>query len=291
VDAWVAFFYAAAIFCMTWSLRKLVVEPLARARVFGDMRPRRQRMFVEKFSQSAMEAVAYGSFAVMGFIIVRSQPWSWPSKMWWQGMYSGPESTHFKMRQDIRCYYILYGARYFSFGVSGLLEHKRKDFVEMQVHHWVTVVLVWLSYAYGWIRVGVIVMFLLDPADVPLHIAKMLKYSSDAGGPRKALLFTCAERAFETFAVVFFITRLLMYPYPCWSAWRESEAVWSEDVGRKWEHDLSEWTAIWLLLILQGLQVYWFILVLKVAFLKARGEGRDVRSDDELEEEEEQKKD
>mmetsp|Transcript_9789 Transcript_9789/g.13903 ORF Transcript_9789/g.13903 Transcript_9789/m.13903 type:complete len:328 (+) Transcript_9789:35-1018(+) len=270
VDAWVAGIYALGIFCLTWSLRKLVVEPLARMLVFRGLKPRRQQIFVQKFTQSAMEAVAYGSFAVMGLIIVRSQPWSWPSTLWWRGLYSeGPENPHLKMRADLRCYYILYGARYFSFGVSGFLEHRRKDFVEMQVHHWVTVALVWLSYVYGWIRIGTIVMLLLDPADVPLHIAKMLKYTSDAGGRCSGFLYMLANRAFETFAVVFFITRLAMYPYPCYSALVESSRVWAEDAGREWQHDLSEWTAIGLLFILQGLQIYWFWLIVKVARMAA----------------------
>lgn len=39
-----------------------------------------------------------------------------------------------------------------------------------------------ISYAYGWNRVGAVVMVLLDPADVPLHMAKQFKYVGDARG-------------------------------------------------------------------------------------------------------------
>ena len=77
---------------------------------------------------------------------------------------SQPAGSHSVMRDDMRCYYVLYASRYAQAALSVLLEHKRKDFVEMQVHHSVTVALVGISYAYGWNRIGVIVMLLLDPA-------------------------------------------------------------------------------------------------------------------------------
>ena len=36
------------------------------------------------------------------------------------------------MRQDLRCYYLMYAARYMQAIVSVLMEHRRKDFIEMQ---------------------------------------------------------------------------------------------------------------------------------------------------------------
>ena len=54
-----------------------------------------------------------------------------------------------------------------------------QDFKEMQVHHSLTLVLVVLSYTTGYFRVGLIMMLVLDPADVPLHGAKLLKYIAD----------------------------------------------------------------------------------------------------------------
>ena len=77
------------------------------------------------------------------------------------------------MTPAVACYYIMYAARYFQGAVSVLLEHKRKDFWEMQLHHLTTCALVALSYSWGWNRVGLVVMLVLDPADVPLHVAKV----------------------------------------------------------------------------------------------------------------------
>jgi hypothetical protein len=38
---------------------------------------------VDKFSQSALEALFYGAFSCFGVVMVTSQPWVWPSKHWW----------------------------------------------------------------------------------------------------------------------------------------------------------------------------------------------------------------
>ena len=77
---------------------------------------------------------------------------------------------------ELRAYYLLYAARYFQGLVSVLMEHRRKDFLEMLLHHSVTLLLLGLSYVSGYTRVGAVVMLTLDPADVFLHFAKMSNY-------------------------------------------------------------------------------------------------------------------
>merc|ERR1740123_1249230 len=84
------------------------------------------------------------------------------------------------------------------------------------IHHVVTVVISYVSYVYGWNRVGCVVMLLLDLADVPLHVAKLCKYTAEA--TKKRGWQHKADRMFECFAVVFVVTRLVMYGYVCWSA-------------------------------------------------------------------------
>eukprot|EP00622_Pseudochattonella_farcimen_P002644 FR737617.1.p1 GENE.FR737617.1~~FR737617.1.p1 ORF type:complete len:182 (+),score=27.74 FR737617.1:80-547(+) len=149
----------------------------------------------------------------------------------------------------------------------------------MQLHHVVTVALVSVSYAYGFIRVGVIVMALLDPADVPLQMAKMMKYLGEARSPATSdnIWQFLADRFFEAFAVVFFITRLVMYPYVCWSAQFES--------ARYFQKGVPEWTCIVLLCILLALQIFWFKLVVEAAYriIWLGKPVEDHRSDDEEE--------
>ncbi|KAH8083361.1 sphingosine N-acyltransferase [Aureococcus anophagefferens] len=144
---------------------------------------------------------------------------------------------------------LIYGRSRFrrASAASVLLEPKRKDFVEMQLHHVVTVAVVAISYLHGWNRIGCVVMVLLDPADVPLHVAKMFKHAADAAEPRRGLARVCtfcADRVFELFAVFFLVTRISMYP---------------------------------------RLLCYWFFLIIKVAIkmLVSGGGAEDNRSDDE----------
>jgi len=208
---------------------------------------------------------------------VPKQEWIWPSSMWWIGF---AEGGHEVMRADLRCYYLMYAARYFQGGISVFLEHKRKDFLEMQIHHWTTVALIYISYFYGWNRIGCCVMLLLDPADAILHIAKMFKYTSDSmikENPRKSVCQSCADVSFAIFSVVFFVTRLVMYPYICWSAHIEAT--------RYFPKGIPEWACVVLLEILLVLQCFWFYLLVRaVVRMFSSGGIEDVRSDDESEE-------
>jgi len=224
------------------------------------------------------EALMYGTFSVIGCVVVTSQAWVWPSSNWWIG-FAEPDAPHALMRDDLRCYYLLYTGRYLQCIISVLLEPKRKDFVEMCIHHTVTVVVCLISYWYGWNRIGVVVMLLMDPADVPLHFAKLCKYLSEDAGEQPPFLSQaswafCADRLFEVFAVVFLVMRLILYPYVCWSAHFEATRYFPKGV--------PEWTCVILLEILLVLQIYWFSLIIRVAIKMAQGgNAEDVRSDDE----------
>jgi ceramide synthetase len=214
-----------------------------------------------KFAQSTMEALTYGSFAVVGLHVVPLQDFVWPSSQWWEGFAKG---GHEIMRSDMRCYYIMYIARYCQALVSVLIEPKMKDFLQMLIHHSVTVTVIYISYIYGWNRVGVVVMALLDPADVPLHLAKLCKYIAEARGQ---MWQTMADRLFELFALIFFFTRLVCYGYVCWSAHIEAT--------RYFDKGLPEWTCVALLEVLFALQLYWFSLIVKVAVRMIGGQGVD----------------
>ena len=170
---------SAGVFFVNWGLRKALVEPLA-AKLLG---ARSTKSKVQKFAQSCMEMIFYGAFTVFGALVVPGQAWFWPSALWWSDYRSGKMLF---VTDALKAYYLLYAARYAQGIASCLIEHKRKDFWEMQMHHIVTVSLIGISYAYGWNRVGAVVMALLDPADVPLHVAKQFKYVGDARGGKRA---------------------------------------------------------------------------------------------------------
>jgi len=189
------------------------------------------------------------------------------------------------MRADVRCYYILYAARYFQAVISVLIEPKRKDFIQMMVHHVVTLVVIFFSYFMALNHIGVVVMFILDPADVPLHLAKLCRYTAVA--TKQRLWQFMGDRLFEIFAVSFFVTRMIFYGYVCWSAQFESWGYYHKfnEVPRHYLY--ATYTCLMLLHVLLALQVYWCSLLVKVIVKMLRdGESvEDVRSDDEEEDE------
>jgi len=263
MDQYVFGTFCIGFFIFNWCTRLMLVEPVAR------MSMKLTKVQHTKLAQSVMEAAFYSSFTYIGLCVVPSQEWVWPSALWWTGFADG---GHEVMRADLRCYYIMYIARYFQAIISVLIEPKRKDFVEMLVHHVVTVVVIYISYVYGWNRVGVVVMALLDPADVPLHMAKVCKYTAEA--TKRHHWQFLADRLFEIFAIVFFVTRLALYGYVCWSAHMEA--------SRYFPKGIPEWTCVVLLYTLLFLQVYWFFLIIKVAVRLLCGQSvEDPRSDDE----------
>lgn len=258
--------FSILLFMFDWGVRLLLMQSIRR---FTSIKPQN----VHKCVQSIMEAFFYGAFTCIGLTVVPSLSWSWPSERWWAGYADG----RLVMRNDVRCYYILYASRYAQMSVSLLfLEKRRKDFLQMLIHHVVTLLLTALSYTFGFYRVGAVIMVLMDPADVPLHIAKVCNYFAKAGGRRRRWKFL-ANRFFEAFVVVFLVTRILMFSYVVWSISVESHRHipnWGSWPGVS----MASMALSWALL---AIQVLWFFLILKVAARVLSGQDvEDVRSDD-----------
>jgi len=192
-DFLVLTFFTVALGAFNWGIRILLVKPIVRRllrtkhnQFEKKISPCREQK-VDKFSQTAMELLFYGLFSYMNCVVFFSQKWSWPSVHWWIDYEKvdtiSQYSIHSYMTDTVAAYFLLYGARYTQSVLSVFIEHRRKDFIEMQIHHFVVVSLVVLAYYFGWIRIGLAIMVVQDPADVPLHAAKMLKYLGDARCP------------------------------------------------------------------------------------------------------------
>jgi sphingoid base N-palmitoyltransferase len=80
---------------------------------------------------------------------------------------------------------------------------KRKDFLEMAIHHIVTITLLVLSWTCNLIRMGSLVLILHDVADIFLESAKMTKYIRWQR--------TC-DVLFVIFTIIWIVTRLGIYP-------------------------------------------------------------------------------
>jgi hypothetical protein len=76
---------------------------------------------------------------------------------------------------DVRLYYALgLGHSLHAFHLQLFYKERRRDFFEMMVHHVTAVLLIALSYVYGYTRVGTLVLLLHDASDVPISLTRCM---------------------------------------------------------------------------------------------------------------------
>jgi len=186
----------------------------------------------------------------------------------------------------VKLYYLNEAAFY----LHGILilnaEARRKDHWQMMTHHFIAVILMYLSYSFHVTRVGCLLMILMDCCDVILPLAKMLNYLGAS---------TACDAMFGLFMVLWIVTRHFlfvkliystMFDLPKWIPPR-----WEPEVGYYFTENVHRVFVV-LLIGLQVLQIIWFGMILKVLYKVLTGQGaEDVRTDDEGMNEEDDKKD
>ena len=230
----------------------------------------RQRKII-KFVEALWRFLFYAAFCIMGVSTlffpapVSWMPWLGDTKQFWN------EWPMQKMGVGMMLYYQVELGSY----LHQLMwtEVSRSDAKEMIVHHLTTILLIGLSYVTNYTRVGVTIMLLHDMADVFLESAKVFNYSSKAKGHEWAK--TVCDILFATFAITFFVTRLIVYPFfVIRSVLVEAPVFFSVN----W---LGFWLFSSLLIVLQGLHIFWFYLIARMLYkLFTSGIEKDERSDD-----------
>ncbi|XP_020484993.1 ceramide synthase 5 isoform X2 [Labrus bergylta] len=220
-----------------------------------------------KFCESMWRFTFYLCVFTYGLHFLWQCPWMWDTRHCWYGY------PYQVMTPGLYHYYVTELAFYWSLMFSQFIDIKRKDFLIMFIHHLATVCLISFSYVNNMARVGSLVMCVHDASDFLLEAAKLANY---------AKYQRLCDSLFILFSVIFFITRLVIYPI--WvlnSTMFESWAI----VGPY----PSWWVFNVLLLVLQLLHIIWAYLIARIA-IKAIMRGKvcnDVRSDIESSSEEE----
>ena len=159
-------------------------------------------------------------------------------------------------------------------------EVARSDAAEMMVHHLTTIALISLSYLTNFTRVGTSILFLHDSADIFLESAKIFNYISKADGNMRVWAKYMTDVVFATFAVTFFVTRIIVYPRFIISSVLYEAPLYLG--GSDW---IGFYVFAGLLIVLQVLHVFWFYLIARMIYkLVTTGIEKDERSDDEEEE-------
>jgi len=159
------------------------------------------------------------------------------------------------------------------------IEVAREDFYAMLIHHVATCILIVVSYNGSAFRFGLVVMFIHDAADIFLYTAKYLHYSVAPRWP--------VDAWFIGFVLVYFISRLFLYPWICvWpsiQAWAYGTSSTNRDSDLSWGASVNVIFPL-LLTILQLLHIFWFRLIVKMVVRSLKEQtvtqGGDIRSDD-----------
>ncbi|KAL3831741.1 hypothetical protein ACJMK2_023455 [Sinanodonta woodiana] len=209
----------------------------------------------------------YVSIFVYGIAILWNKPWFSETKYCWIGW---PKQG---IDRDVYWYYVLELGFYWSLVYTLAVDHKRKDFYEMVIHHLVTVLLIYFSWVLNFVRVGTLVLAVHDASDYWMAAAKMAKYINKQ---------TLCEACFVIFCITWIISRLIIYPYVVlYTTTVETYGIVMDVTFG------SHWFFNFLLYILQVLHIIWTFMIARIAMQKftAGNIQQDVRSDAESDDE------
>ncbi|GLD96095.1 hypothetical protein PINS_up004773 [Pythium insidiosum] len=243
----------------------------------------------DKFRESAWKNAAVGTFFLFGLYIGHDKDW-WmnPKGYFVDWPYNAPE--------PLRWYYMIYLSFWLQsidFMLNLTNKHyivKRKDNAEMLLHHFATISLMIFSYSYDLTRIGMCVLMIHDVNDLLLETAKIFVYLNWE---------TTANILFGIFAVVWFIVRWAFYGYNIlYSVYTEAYDSIVEPIlknGSYGGYPSSVWYWFWVVFssflgLLLVLHIFWGVLIVKmiVRSLQVGAVEKDIRSDSEADEEDEE---
>lgn len=284
------------LFLVSWSYRLFIARPLCR-RLLNYVSPKGRIITdseVDKFAYATLEFWFYAVFSICGLKILSYQQWAFNTSSehlfsfyWWTEQ---PDNK--MLSEGARFFYTLYASRYLSNFASLFIEDRQKDFWQMMIHHVTSLLLVVLSYEGGYVKVGLVVMALMDVNDPVLQFGKCFVYLRDASQEAESFFSfgTVADFSFAIFAMNFFITRCVMFSYIVFSSFHDRFRVASRNYNGpievevflkelySLEYNLS--FLLVLLVVLLTLIYFWFWLILKLIVKVLKGEKVSDANDD-----------
>jgi len=154
---------------------------------------------MKKATEACWRCLFYFSMFVYGCVTLLPTEWLYSSRLWFEG---------YVLQQDfttaLKYHYLVEFSFYGSLLFTQFLDTKRKDFYQMFVHHVVTLILIFASFSVSHFRIGAVIMFLHDASDFWLEAAKIANYAKTQ---------KLCDGLFVCFAVTFYLTRWIYYPF------------------------------------------------------------------------------
>ena len=274
-DLYYSLVTAAALITIRFITELLVFRPIGRylcsasqpSKVAGDpvVFKHAKNSTVEKFGEGMWRFSFYLTASIFGWYFVL-----WDKPYFKDTMHCLYDYPHHPVRNEEWLFYNLELGFYISLVLTQIVDTKRKDFWQMFVHHIVTILLIVLSWACNFHRIGVVVMAIHDVSDVPMEGAKLAKYC------KKQRL---ADLLFAIFTLTWIYTRCYLLP---------SRVIYY--TSYKALSIIPFFPAYYifngLLCVLQLLNLVWTVLIIRIVFYALQNDGmRDLRSDSEESEE------
>lgn len=273
-DLYYSFLTAGALLLIRYITELVVFRPLGRSlcggqadKAGGDVGKgkRAKRTTVLKFSEGMWRFSFYLFASIYGWFFVL-----WDKPYLKDTMHSLYNYPHHPVKTEEWWYYNLELGFYLSLVITQIIDTKRKDFWQMFLHHIVTILLLVLSWACNFHRIGALVLAIHDIADVPMEGAKLAKYC------KKQRL---ADLLFAIFTITWIYTRCYLLPtrviyYTTYEALSIIPFFPAYYIFNG------------LLCVLQLLHITWTWLIVRIVFYALQNDGmRDLRSDSEDSEE------
>eukprot|EP01062_Namystynia_karyoxenos_P065412 TRINITY_DN5900_c0_g1_i1.p1 TRINITY_DN5900_c0_g1~~TRINITY_DN5900_c0_g1_i1.p1 ORF type:complete len:376 (+),score=130.50 TRINITY_DN5900_c0_g1_i1:91-1128(+) len=173
--------------------------------------------------------------------------WYWDTEWLWENIMYMAKAI--PMELEFKTFYMLQLGYHTQSLVWHALEERRPDFLTMVVHHVVTMLLIIGSWLRGYVRIGMLVLFVHDASDIFVCACK----ATHMCGMKKA-----SHVLFVFMVVTWFYFRL--YLYPTWVIWSVSTYPDPGKFGTLW------WVFTGLMCILLVLHIWWFHLFMKMAW-------------------------
>lgn len=202
---------------------------------------------VQRFSVCLFKLCFFLCMTVYGYLTLRDQDFL-PPQLGGSGAVANAWTgwPYSSVSWALKRYYLLELSYHTHSLVFHLFTIHRNDFVEMTLHHTCAVVLVTFSYFANWVRVGSLVLFLHDIADVTA-------YSVKAVVDTRYTYVTLS--AYAALLAAWGYTRLYVFPFCV-----IPHAVVPGEVTVAW---ITGYVMIW---TLQALHVYWYALFLIMGY-------------------------
>ncbi|XP_063044050.1 ceramide synthase 2 [Engraulis encrasicolus] len=243
--------------------KKCSLTPRQVERWFRRRRNQERPGVLKKFKEASWRLAFYFGASLGGLLALYDKEWFYDTRQMWVGY---PKQS---MLESQYWYYMLEMGFYCSLLLRITFDVKRKDFKEQVIHHLATLILLSFSWCANYIRVGTLVMLVHDASDVLLESAKLFNY---------AKWETTCNSIFVVFAIVFLVTRLIIFPF------------WI--IHCTWVYPLNHYPAFFgyyffnaMLVVLLLLHMFWAYLILRMVKKFLFGSlTKDERSDNEEDE-------